>query len=253
MMTIGCCFSLLVFFFFLQCQFWIVNNTGLPLLVRDPDDNKRVAAGQSLRGYSALDSADVMREFVDAPPLLFNRGALRIKVADSRWSSRIRLPAIGSGGLCLDLSTESDARSFGVALTARTVAGGRFHASTAIVVSPRFVVRNEASRALLLRQCGTGEHRALLAGRSMPWHWPSRVHAPLLQLSALDPRGAVSWRWSGALSMAELEAFCIKIDGGGTHTLHINWCAVLLFCCVFCCRFSSFASFVLQLLAGELQ
>ena len=200
-----------------------MNNTGLPLLVREPEDRKRVAAGQQLLSPSDVRSFDNAREFFDTPPLMYNRGALRLRVADSRWSSRVLLPSIGASGMCVDLTTERDARVFGVALTARAVHGGRFHASTAIVVSPRHVVRNETTHTLLLRQCGTSSVRTLLAGASTAWHWPSRLHTPLLQVSALDEHGRVDWRWSGALSISDVEAFCVKVDGGGSHTLHLNW------------------------------
>jgi len=199
----------------LCCKFWIVNNTGLPLLVRDGDDTHRIAAGQVQVG-SLGDRVEpfVAAEFIDAPPLPYGAPVMRVRVADSSWSAPVRLDSIGAAGAGVDTSRAQQDRLYSVVLTTHSIAGALFHATTAIVVSPRHMVRNATSRALLLRQRGTGEFRAVLANESTPWHWPVRHAEPLLELSVLDEEGdGVDWLWSGALSLTALESSCVRIAG----------------------------------------
>jgi hypothetical protein len=199
----------------LCCKFWIVNNTGLPLLVRDSEDAHRVAAGQVQLGALG-DKFDLAlsSEFINAAPLPFGAPVMRVKVADAQWSAPIRLESIGVAGACVDSSSARHERLYSVALSTHAVAGAPFHSTTAIVVSPRHVIRNATARTLLLRQRGAGEFVALLAGQSLPWHWPDRRAPPLLELSAMDEASdGVEWQWSGALSLTSLEQSCVCVPG----------------------------------------
>jgi hypothetical protein len=50
----------------------------------------------------------VMLECLNAPPVLFRKSALRIKLAASQWSGRVTLPAVGGAGMLVDIPASND-------------------------------------------------------------------------------------------------------------------------------------------------
>jgi hypothetical protein len=120
----------------LQARFWIVNNTGLPLLVRRVDDRNRIAAGQRIDRLQQLATkgsflfcfvvsfsiglhrycktpvllvedpfpcamrGEVAREYLDAAPIMFSKPELRLKIADSRWSNDVNWLIVFSKSAC---------------------------------------------------------------------------------------------------------------------------------------------------------
>ena len=89
---------------------------------------------------------------------------------------------------------------YGVALSAKSIHGRRFHETTVIVVSPRYVLRNDTQYSLLVRQATVSSSMmTLFSGSSRAWHWPNRLASPMLVLSLLggDDGDLVEYFWSG--------------------------------------------------------
>jgi hypothetical protein len=109
------------------------------------------------------------------------------------------LPAVGGGGVIVDVTTDASPTRYGVALSARAVHGRRFHETTVIVVSPRHVIRNDTRHTVLVRQAGCEAAMTLLRGASRAWHWPNRMASPLLSVALLDDvdDNRVEYQWSG--------------------------------------------------------
>lgn len=105
------------------------------------------------------------------------------------------LPSIGSTGVTLDVSTENTAMSYGLALSAHSVSGKRFHETTVVVISPRYIVRNATQRTLIVRQDGDPCALTLLSSCTVPLHFANRLLSSRLVLSVVD--GETSWLWSG--------------------------------------------------------
>jgi hypothetical protein len=228
----------------LFARYWLVNNTGLPLSFRHRSGNERLLAGQHLDddpdlepyltkpySYPALDSGAELREFFnetlfDAPPVLCDASGIRVRVAESSWSTPISLSTSNTtGSLHVQGSrppppSESPAPLFELGTTVHKPAGATFSCSTVIAFSPRYVLRNSASVIIRYRQAGAARGGVLLPGEVIPWHWTDASMPLRLCLTIFRTGVGADYNlcWSGAFAPTDLGPVPLRllpVEGSG--------------------------------------
>jgi hypothetical protein len=199
----------------LRCRYWIVNNTGLPLLVRDGDNAERAHRRRPGGVWLARRQGGA----VCRRPSLSTRRRCRLARRRCACASPTRAGARRCGSTRSARPACASTRRRTCTSAVQRGAVDAQHCRPAVsrddrdVVSPRHIIRNATTRAAAAAAARLGRVLSLLANESMAWHWQSRQAEPLLQLSVLDERADVEWHWSGALSLVSLDLSCVKIDG----------------------------------------
>eukprot|EP00736_Rhodelphis_marinus_P007126 Rmarinus@m.9219 len=214
----------------LYCPFWIVNKTGLPVIVaeaRNIRDNI-VAAGTCEHSR------------VSTEPFLFNFESsfesfrkCSLQVHDSEWCSPFSVEVAGS-----NFSVEVDESSIGASRHRQprrcfelglnvSVAKGDFWRSKIVTIYPRFVVHNGMGMPIQLRQVdqtSTVRPTVLNPGEHSPFHWPEFDKKKLLQVR---PAGDI-WEYSTGIDATTIGEFCVKVhpvegirNGPPTEIVHV--------------------------------
>ncbi|KAL7638274.1 UNVERIFIED_CONTAM: hypothetical protein RMT77_010838 [Armadillidium vulgare] len=215
--------------------FWIINKTGLPILVKQEGTNVE-AAGQDSEHEVARCATPLLFSFSDleaSPTLVARVGKHLHSNAVPFFCKKIPL----SQNTCVRrrLHVGQDHRPafvYEVGIDVRT-GRGKFRDTFMVTLSPRFHLENRSSHELLISQkCFTSpSHVVDFVGQStwlraipgcwLPFHWPRLDKDPLLCVRLCDLPES---HWSGGFLIDKPDSFNINIrdTNGFSHFLRVE-------------------------------
>ncbi|KAB7501647.1 Vacuolar protein sorting-associated protein 13D [Armadillidium nasatum] len=214
--------------------FWIINKTGLPILVKQEGTNVE-AAGQDSEHEVARCATPLLFSFSDleaSPTLVARVGKHLHSNAVPFFCKKIPL----SQNTCVRrrLHVGQDHRPafvYEIGIDVRT-GRGKFRDTFMVTLSPRFHLENRSSHELLISQkCFTSPSHVDFVGQStwlraipgcwLPFHWPRLDKDPLLCVRLCDLPES---HWSGGFLIDKPDSFNINIrdTNGFSHFLRVE-------------------------------
>ncbi|XP_045785521.1 vacuolar protein sorting-associated protein 13D isoform X1 [Maniola jurtina] len=220
----------------ISAAYWIVNRTGLPLVVRA--EGGAEAAGQFSEHEVARMVAPLPFSFADGdgPTVSLRLGAGLS--CSSEWCSPFGLgPGVTvkrlecRGGEC----GERGERAFAVGVAVRA-GRGRYRRTNVVTLTPRYQLHNNTEHCLQFAQKCTATtlndpgamatHVSAVAGCYLPWHW-ARWDRDLLLcvrvlVSAADARALTAWSGGFRIDTARSLHVACRESGGAYHILRVE-------------------------------
>ncbi|PWN54382.1 hypothetical protein IE53DRAFT_157097 [Violaceomyces palustris] len=198
-----------------------VNQSGLPFALKTKSwmGATKLVAGQD-QGQSAA-----MRKEPD--PFLFSyssndrRNRVLLRVGDSGWSRPLSFEAIGSETAVV-IPSASRNEEIHVGLTVEDGLG-KFKLSKVVKLAPRYLVRNNLSEPINLREAGAADFITVEPGRRLPLHF-LRVGATK-QMTLSYP--GLNNKWSAPFNIEDIGSVHLRMAKAGQHQ-HLVKAEVLL-------------------------
>jgi vacuolar protein sorting-associated protein 13A/C len=189
----------------------ILNKTGLDINIKAKSllQQARSAAGQGLRN----DSTSMNRR--KAVPYMFafggddQRNRVILKVGESNWSKPQSLDAIGS---TVDVVLPSTVQKSEIHVGITVEPGeGKYKMTKVVTLAPRFVLKNQMSEEIQVREPGSSEIMTLKSGDLEPLHFLQKT--AIKQLCLCFP--GLNNQWSSPFTISDLGTTHIKLAKAG--------------------------------------
>ncbi|PQE10057.1 Vacuolar sorting-associated 13 protein [Rutstroemia sp. NJR-2017a BVV2] len=189
----------------------ILNKTGLEINIKAKSllQQAKTAAGQGFR----TDSADTERR--KALPYMFAYGAddqrnrALLKVGDSNWSKPQSLDAIGSN---VDVVLPSAKNNTEIHIGINIESGeGKYKLTKIVTLAPRFILKNQMTEEINVREPGSSELWTLKPGALEPLHFLQKT--PVKQLTLCFP--GLNNHWSSPFTISNLGTTHVKLAKAG--------------------------------------
>lgn len=221
------------------CPYWLVNNSGYPMLYREHRSSSISSSGicSTGRGRDDLPSVLAAGHFMlsgesvvhmvpaSEEPFMFSAPHLDVKVGSSAWSKDIMLKKKGTLE-CLEFTNIAGAQCPQLVPLAVSVNQSPVYWRTKLVqFRPWFTVTNKTGRPLVVGQrgfVGAGEVRTVPANATVPFSWVDGTRHRLMAVAmpeCVDARGQLVW--SSGFPIDRVDAFAVKIRArGGRGAAH---------------------------------
>lgn len=199
-----------------------INQCGLPFALKTKSwlGSAKLVAGQNQGGVSA--------EVRKTPePFLFShnsndrRNRVLMRVGDSQWSKPLSFEAVGSETEVV-IPSASKNEEIHVGLTVEDGLG-KFKLSKVVKLTPRYLVRNNLSEPLNLREAGAADFVTVEAGQRVPLRF-LRVGATK-QMTLAYP--GINNKWSAPFNIEDIGSVHLRLAKVGQHQ-HLIKAEVLL-------------------------
>lgn len=191
----------------------ILNKTGLEINIKAKSllQGARTAAGQGFRTDSVNNDQRKALPYMFAYSGDDQRNRVVLKVGDSQWSRPQSLDAIGS---TIDVVLPSSAKSTEIHVGISIESGeGKYKMSRVVTLAPRFVIKNQMSEEINVREPGSSELMSLKPKALQALHFLHK--STVKQLSLCFP--GVNNQWSSAFNISDLGTTHVKLAKVGAR------------------------------------
>lgn len=201
----------------------VLNKTGLEIEVKAKSllQQAKTAAGQGLRTNSGNENERKALPYMFAFEDNNQRNRVILKVGESNWSKPQSFDAIGS---TVDVVLPSSKRNAEIHVGITVEAGeGKYKMTKVITLAPRFILKNQMSEELDVREPGSGEVFTLKAGALQPLHFLQK--SAIKQLCLCFP--GLNNQWSSPFTIQDLGTTHIKLAKAGQRQKLVR-CEILM-------------------------
>lgn len=194
----------------------ILNKTGLPINIKAKTllQQAQTAAGQGFKTES-VDSADQKTvPYMFAFPKDDQRNRVLLKVGDSAWSKPQSFDAIGSTvDVVLPSAKSSTTKNDTEIHVGITIASGegKYKLTRVVTLAPRFVLKNQMTEVINVREPGSSELMALEPNALKALHFMHKSNVK--QLCLCFP--GLNNQWSSPFTISDLGTTHVKIAKAG--------------------------------------
>uniref|UniRef100_A0A914WU78 Vacuolar protein sorting-associated protein 13 DH-like domain-containing protein n=1 Tax=Plectus sambesii TaxID=2011161 RepID=A0A914WU78_9BILA len=202
----------------LWVPYWIVNKSGIPLIVKQDASGADDAAGQFDEHESAKDKSSLMFSFAnDNCPYqcVVRIGKKYIDSLSPKYSRKFHLtPGVQEIKLALESGNSKIAEVYSIGVEVRQ-GQGRYKATQVVLFTPRYILANRTAHKLIVAQKGFADkpdkNIAIAPNCHFVWHWASESisigpDARMLCLKREDVK-----HWSCPFQIDTLRSFHVNI------------------------------------------
>ncbi|EST05630.1 Vacuolar protein sorting-associated protein 13A N-terminal domain protein [Kalmanozyma brasiliensis GHG001] len=199
-----------------------INQSGLPFALKTKSwlGSAKLVAGQDQTGISA-ETRKTPEPFLFSHNSNDRRNRVLMRVGDSQWSKPLSFEAIGSETEVV-IPSASRNEEIHVGLTVEDGLG-KFKLSKVVKLTPRYLVRNNLTEPLNLREAGAADFVSVEPGQRVPLHF-LRVGATR-QMTLAYP--GINNKWTAPFNIEDIGSVFLRIAKTGQHQ-HLIKAEVLL-------------------------
>eukprot|EP01133_Synstelium_polycarpum_P011523 gene11523-13446_t len=176
------------------CQYWLVNNSLLPLVIRNSDNDEFVLP--------------INDSTTNHPPVLYSSNNIKLRINDAKDNKSSQQSPISTVGNTTTLTLQGATRSHDVSYVVDFCQNTKFGISKVVTFTPRYVIQNKLPFAITVGQAiPTKKSDSPSSSKS-----PHESNEPIRELFSIQPNEYVPLHW---IANTDLKAICIK--GTGQH------------------------------------
>ncbi|KAH9835542.1 vacuolar protein sorting-associated protein 13 [Rhodofomes roseus] len=194
----------------IYCPYLVINKTSLPFAVR-PGRSSRIAGPQDMVGETRADMLSKPVPFMLSHPSDQGRD-FAFKVGESTWSQVVALeaPAADTRLVIPAQTRRSEEIQVGLSWSEGV---GKYKLTKVIVISPRFIIKNNSSAAIAFREHGVaprGKYE-LSPGERHPLHFIRSTDEKLLTMAY----PGLNAQWSAPINMEDIGSMHFRLQKPG--------------------------------------